>query len=160
MGVAAIVAVGGFIATGKMPAMGDEQSARNKEQSARNKEQSAKDKEPSPKEKRAAFNKGDAKAVAAFWAKDATYIDQVGHKYKGRSAIEKLYEKVFAARKGAKLAIYITETKRLAPEVVLNDGFTEVTPDCDLCSKHIGRDESKCEDATRCFLMKQSLACC
>ena len=46
----------------------------------------------------AAFNKGDAKAVAAFWTPDATYVDQVGREYKGREAIEKLYEKVFAAR--------------------------------------------------------------
>ena len=27
----------------------------------------------------AAFNKGDAKAVAAFWTQDADYVDQVGH---------------------------------------------------------------------------------
>jgi uncharacterized protein (TIGR02246 family) len=139
MGLAALVAVGGFIATGMMPAVAEEQSAKDKEQSAKDKEQSAKDSAQSARDKKqpatkrraefiAAFNKGDAKAVAAFWTEDATYVDQVGHEYKGRSAIEKLYEKVFAARKGAKLAIYVTETKKVAPEVVLNDGFTEVTP--------------------------------
>jgi uncharacterized protein (TIGR02246 family) len=76
----------------------------------------------------AAFNKGDARAVAAFWAPDATYVDQVGHEYKGREAIEKLYEKVFAARKGAKLAIHVTSAKQLTPDVALEDGVTEVTP--------------------------------
>jgi hypothetical protein len=39
-----------------------------------------------------------------------------------------LYEKVFAARKGAKLEIHITSSKQLTPEVVLEDGVTEVTP--------------------------------
>src|SRR5262249_56271014 len=76
----------------------------------------------------AAFNKGDARGVATFWAEDASYVDQVGHEYKGRAAIEKLYRKVFAARKGAKLAIHVTGNKMVSPEVMLNDGFTEVTP--------------------------------
>ena len=76
----------------------------------------------------AAFDKGDARAVAAFWAPDATYVDQVGHEYNGREAIEKLYETVFAARKGAKLAIHVTSAKQLSPDVALEDGVTEVTP--------------------------------
>ena len=76
----------------------------------------------------AAFNKGDARAVAAFWAPDATYVDQAGREHKGREAIQQLYEKVFAARKGAKLAIHVTAAKQLTPDVVLEDGVTEVTP--------------------------------
>ena len=76
----------------------------------------------------AAFNRGDARAVAAFWAPDATYVDQAGREHKGREAIEKLYEKVFAARKGAKLAIHVTSAKLLTPDVALEDGITEVTP--------------------------------
>ena len=54
-----------------------------------------------------AFHKGDAKAVAGFWTPDGEYIDQVGQHFKGRAALEKLYQKVFAGRKGAKLAITI-----------------------------------------------------
>jgi uncharacterized protein (TIGR02246 family) len=76
----------------------------------------------------AAYNKGDAKAVAAFWTEDATYVDQDGHEYKGRAAIEKLYEKAFAANKGAKLDINVSTRKLVAPEVMLNTGITEVTP--------------------------------
>jgi uncharacterized protein (TIGR02246 family) len=75
-----------------------------------------------------AFNKGDARAVAAFWAPDATYVDQAGRTHKGREAIQQLYEKVFAARKGAKLAIHVTSSKQLTPDVALEDGVTEVTP--------------------------------
>jgi uncharacterized protein (TIGR02246 family) len=118
LGLAAIVAAGGFVAAGKRPAGAEEQQAKEKEQPAKDRRA----------EFIAAFNKGDAKAVAAFWAPDATYVDQVGREYKGRAAIEKLYEKVFAARKGAKLAIHVTSDKVVSPDVVLEDGITEVTP--------------------------------
>jgi uncharacterized protein (TIGR02246 family) len=76
----------------------------------------------------AAFNKGDAKAVAAFWTPDGDYTDQVGEKYKGRAALEKLYEKVFAERKGAKLTIHVGSIRKLTPDVVIEEGITEVTP--------------------------------
>jgi uncharacterized protein (TIGR02246 family) len=125
LGLTALVAVGGYVATGRIPAVAEEQSPREKEPAAKEKEKLA-------GERRAAFitafNKGDARAVASFWTEDANYVDQVGHEYNGREAIEKLYEKVFAARKGAKLAIHVTASKMVAPEVLLNDGFTEVTP--------------------------------
>jgi uncharacterized protein (TIGR02246 family) len=75
----------------------------------------------------AAFDKGDAKATASFWTEDATYVDQVGREHKGRSAIEKLYAKVFTARKGAKLTIHVISLKQITPDVVLEDGITEVT---------------------------------
>lgn len=119
LGLAAIVVVGGYVATGMIAAQG---------------EPGIKDKEPvqAAKERRAefikAFNKGDARAVAAFWTEDATYIDQVGNEYQGRPAIEKLYAKVFATRKGAKLDIHVNNTKMVSADVLLNDGVTEVTP--------------------------------
>jgi uncharacterized protein (TIGR02246 family) len=59
---------------------------------------------------------------------DATYIDLVGRKHEGRAAIQKLYEKVFTARKGAKLAIHANSRTHVSPDVVLQDGITEVTP--------------------------------
>jgi uncharacterized protein (TIGR02246 family) len=76
----------------------------------------------------AAFNKGDAKAVAAFWTEGATYVDQAGREYKGRAAIEKLYAKVFAEGKGAKLSIHVISVKQLTPDVGIEEGITEVTP--------------------------------
>jgi len=131
LGLVAIVAIGSYVTSRRGPVVAEEPSARQKEDSTEDKNGSAKDKE-SAKERRAefiaAFNKGDAKAVAGFWTEDATYVDQVGQEYKGREAIQKLYEKVFEARKGAKLAIHLTASKQLSPDVALNDGFTEVTP--------------------------------
>ena len=118
LGLTAIVAVVGFIAAGKSPADAEGRKAEEKEQSTKGRRAAF----------IAAFNTGDAKAVASFWTPDATYVDQVGREYKGRTAIEQLYEKAFAARKGAKLAIHVTAVKLLTPDVAMEDGITEVTP--------------------------------
>src|SRR5262249_14903985 len=69
-----------------------------------------------------------AKAVAGFWTPDAVYTDPVGGHVKGRAAIQKLYEKVFASQKGAKLTIIINSARQITPDVALQDGLTEVTP--------------------------------
>lgn len=63
-----------------------------------------------------------------MWTADATYVDQDGGEHQGRTAIEKMYEKAFADNKGAKLAIHVTSVKQVTPDVVLEDGITEVTP--------------------------------
>jgi uncharacterized protein (TIGR02246 family) len=76
----------------------------------------------------AAFNRGDAKAVAGFWTPDGDYIDQAGKQYKGRAALEKMYQKVFAERKGAKLAVTVTSARMVGSDVAMEDGITEVTP--------------------------------
>jgi uncharacterized protein (TIGR02246 family) len=119
LGLAGVVAVSQFVAAGKMPGKADEAKPDGKE--------------PAGKGKRAqqfiaAFNKGDAKATASFWAPDASYIDQAGHEIKGQAAIEKLYAKVFATQKGAKLTVNVTSTRMISPDVALEDGTTEVTP--------------------------------
>ena len=49
----------------------------------------------------AAFNGGDAKAVASFWMPDATYIDQTGLEVKGRAGYrENVYEVIRRAERG------------------------------------------------------------
>jgi uncharacterized protein (TIGR02246 family) len=116
LGLAAALAAGGLVAAGRPPADAQERKAEEKEQPARGRRAAF----------IAAFNRGDAKAVAAFWTPDATYVDQAGREYKGREAILQLYEKVFAARKGAKLTIHVTAAKQVSPEVALEDGITEV----------------------------------
>jgi uncharacterized protein (TIGR02246 family) len=75
-----------------------------------------------------AFNKGDAKAVAAFWTPDGDYVDPLGRTIKGRAAIEKLYENVFARSKGAKLTVVVTSTRMVGTDAALQDGITDVQP--------------------------------
>jgi uncharacterized protein (TIGR02246 family) len=113
LGLAATLAFGLALAVGRMPA--DQDLAKTAEKGQR------------AQEFIAAFNSGDAKAVAGFWTPDGDYVDQVGHQFKGRPALEKLYEKVFAERKGAKLVIHVTAARLVTPDVAIEDGTTEVT---------------------------------
>jgi uncharacterized protein (TIGR02246 family) len=119
IGLVAALTLGQFVLVGKMPAGPDEAKA---------KAEPALGKGKRAQEFIAAFNKGDAKSVAAFWMPDATYTDQAGSQTKGREAIQKLYEKVFAAQKGAKLNILVSSVKMLSPDVGLEEGINEVTP--------------------------------
>src|SRR4029077_7619432 len=73
-----------------------------------------------------AFQKGDAKAVAAFWTMDSDYTDQTGHTLKGRDAIEGAFKKQFAATKGAKLRITATSLRFLKDDIAIEDGTTEL----------------------------------
>jgi uncharacterized protein (TIGR02246 family) len=115
--VAAVLALGGLVAAARLTAGTDEPGDRDKQDAATDRRASF----------IAAYNRGDAKAVAAFWAPDAIYVDDDGHEYSGRTAIEKLYEKTFEVQKGAKLAIHVTSSKAVSPDVLLNEGVTEVT---------------------------------
>jgi len=74
----------------------------------------------------AAFNKGDAKALAGLFAPDGDMVDQEGHHLKGRKAIEEGYQKFFSQAKGAKLFITITSVRFPKPDLAFEDGLTEV----------------------------------
>jgi uncharacterized protein (TIGR02246 family) len=76
----------------------------------------------------AAFNKGDAKAVASFWTPDGDYIDLAGKHLKGSKAIEESFAKLFEAEKGAKLQIHPASLRFVTPELAIEDGITEVLP--------------------------------
>jgi uncharacterized protein (TIGR02246 family) len=75
-----------------------------------------------------AFHKGDAKALAAFWAPDGDYTDQAGRHLKGREAIEKLFQGLFAENKGLKVRIESDSLRFVTPEVAVEDGTTFVIP--------------------------------
>jgi uncharacterized protein (TIGR02246 family) len=114
---AAAVAIGGLLTAGRVPAIAAEPAAKEPEGAAKDRRA----------EYIAAFNRGDAKALAGFWAEDAEYVDQDGHQYKGRADIEKMLERNFAEHKGAKLAIHLESAKQISPDVELEDGITDVT---------------------------------
>ena len=73
-----------------------------------------------------AFQKGDAKAVAAFWMPDGDYVDPTGCVLKGRPAIEKDFEDLFAGNKGLKLRIEIASLRFPTPDTAVEDGTTGV----------------------------------
>ena len=49
-----------------------------------------------------AYDRGDAKTLAAFYAEDIDYIDQDGVETKGRGEMEKLFAENFQANQGPK----------------------------------------------------------
>jgi uncharacterized protein (TIGR02246 family) len=76
----------------------------------------------------AAFNKGDAKAMASFWTEDGDYMDEGGRRIQGRAAIEDYFRKLFAAGKGAELRIHRTGFRMVRPDLAIGDGVMEVIP--------------------------------
>jgi uncharacterized protein (TIGR02246 family) len=118
-GLAAALAVGQFVAAGKASAQTAGAQAGGKEALGKGKR---------AQEFIAAFEKGDHKAVAAFWTENADYVDQTGREFKGRAAIQKMYEKFFAAKKGMKLNIIVLSARMVGSDVAIEDGITEVTP--------------------------------
>jgi uncharacterized protein (TIGR02246 family) len=74
-----------------------------------------------------AYDRGDAKALASFYAEDVDYIDEDGVETKGRGKMEELFTEYFHASPGAKIAITIEAVKQLAPDVQVNRGVATVT---------------------------------
>jgi uncharacterized protein (TIGR02246 family) len=77
-----------------------------------------------------AFHKGDARALAAFWTPDGEYADQTGKVLKGREAIEKAFQGLFAENKDLKLRIDSDSLHFVTPDVAIEKGTTSVfSPD-------------------------------
>ncbi len=74
-----------------------------------------------------AFNKGDAKALAAHWAENGDYINAEGRQIKGREAIQKEYEAFFANAQQPSLEITISSIYFANDNLVIEDGFREVS---------------------------------
>ncbi len=76
----------------------------------------------------AAFNKGDAKEVAALWTEDGDYIDDAGRSYAGRDAVEKGYAAHFAENPNTQIRIVIDSLRLLSDTAAIEDGRAVVEP--------------------------------
>lgn len=81
----------------------------------------------------AAFARGDAKALAAFYTENAVRVSPEGNSV-GRSAIEKEFVSNFAGPwKGAKITINVGSVQPVTADIAVNEGSYEVsglkTPD-------------------------------
>lgn len=76
-----------------------------------------------------AFNKHDAKAVAALWTDDGEYIDETGQRFEGREAIEKQYESFFAAYPATKLTVEVDSVRPAGATAAIEDGHTTLEVD-------------------------------
>jgi uncharacterized protein (TIGR02246 family) len=75
----------------------------------------------------AAFNKGDAKTLAALWSDSGEYLNpDSGERIKGRQAIEKDYAAQFVANKAAQIEVTVEAIRLVTGEVAAVDGRARV----------------------------------
>ena len=75
-----------------------------------------------------AFNKGDAKALSALYAKDAVRLGPEGQLMNGQAAIEKNYTTAFGgAAKGARLTLQPGRVQEVTSDVRISEGTYQVT---------------------------------
>jgi uncharacterized protein (TIGR02246 family) len=74
-----------------------------------------------------AYNAGDAKGLAQYFAEDAEYTDENGQTTQGRSDIEQLLTDTFSENKGATLDMQVESARPLAADVFQERGDTTVT---------------------------------
>jgi uncharacterized protein (TIGR02246 family) len=74
-----------------------------------------------------ALNKGDVKAIMAFWAPEADYVDESGKMIRGRDVLAAQFTKSLAESKGAKYKDRLHSLKFLRRDVALGDGSIEMT---------------------------------
>lgn len=75
----------------------------------------------------AAFNRGDAKALAAFWSPDAVYTNPVsGEQATGREEIEKQFSGIFSDSQGLTLEAQTLSIEFVSPSVAVEQGIAKV----------------------------------
>jgi uncharacterized protein (TIGR02246 family) len=75
----------------------------------------------------AAYNKHDAKALAAMWSPDAVYLDpSTGETAVGREEIEKAFAETLAESKEAKLEVTVESVQFVSPNVAIETGSVRI----------------------------------
>ena len=71
----------------------------------------------------AAFNKGDATAVAKHWSKDGVYVNRTtGARLVGREAIAASFDEMFADGPVGELQVQVESIRIVRPDVAVDDG--------------------------------------
>jgi uncharacterized protein (TIGR02246 family) len=73
-----------------------------------------------------AFDRGDARAVAALWTPNGSLADDRSQVFKGRQAIEDEYTVFFKRYPGAKMEIAVQSIEFPAPGTAIEDGLARV----------------------------------
>jgi uncharacterized protein (TIGR02246 family) len=74
----------------------------------------------------AAYNRGDAKAVAALWAESGEWISPSGERFQGRQAIQKEMESLFREERGARIEVISPTIRFVSPDVAIEEGTVRV----------------------------------
>ena len=74
----------------------------------------------------AAYNRGDAKAVAAHWSESGEWISPSGQRFQGRPAIEKEMQTLFSENKGVRIEVLNPSVRMVSPQVAIEEGTVRV----------------------------------
>jgi uncharacterized protein (TIGR02246 family) len=69
-----------------------------------------------------AFEKGDARAVSAFWTEEGEYLEDGGEPVRGREALEKAYAGLFAKRPELKVESKTESIRFLGTDTAVEEG--------------------------------------
>jgi uncharacterized protein (TIGR02246 family) len=75
---------------------------------------------------RKAFDRADAKAIAALWTENGSLADEQGRFFKGRKAIEDEYTAFFKAHPGTKIQIAVQSVELPSPDTAVEDGLARI----------------------------------
>jgi uncharacterized protein (TIGR02246 family) len=75
----------------------------------------------------AAYNRGDAKAVAAHWSETGEWLSPSGQKFQGREAIEREMKSMFDDEKGAHIEVINATVRLISPNTAIEEGTVRVT---------------------------------
>jgi uncharacterized protein (TIGR02246 family) len=74
----------------------------------------------------AAYNRGDAKAVAAHWSDSGEWISPSGQRFQGKQAIEREMQALFHENKGVHIEVVNPSIRLLSPQVAIEEGTVRV----------------------------------
>jgi len=74
----------------------------------------------------AAYNRGDAKAVAAHWSESGEWISPSGQRFQGKQAIEKEMQSLFSEEKGVRIEVVNPSIRIVSPDVAIEEGTVRV----------------------------------
>lgn len=75
-----------------------------------------------------AFEKGDAKAVAAFWTEQGEYYDDSGEVLRGRADIEKAFADHFKEKPKGKIEVDIQSIRFPSRDTAIEEGILRLKP--------------------------------
>ena len=74
----------------------------------------------------AAYNRGDAKAVAAHWSDSGEWISPSGQRFQGKAAIEKELQTLFDENKGVRIEVMNPTIRILSADAAIEEGTVRV----------------------------------
>ncbi len=74
----------------------------------------------------AAYNRGDAKAVAAHWSDSGQWISPSGERFQGKQAIEKELRSLLAQNKGVRIEVTRPTIRIISPDAAIEEGTARV----------------------------------